>query len=222
MAQKLRDILSELASDLRAENYDDNISFRYLNSKFKSKLDYFLRLESKSREFLRDYTLWKKIKCEEIEEISPSSCGMIDTCRTLKRTVNEIPEIVTTTYGKLIKVFSLDESKEYTFIKSSQYKDYINRPYLKSSNVFWLDDNKVVIPNTNIDYILIYIVPKDESEVDKLNGTLKPCEGPLEGELSYPDYLITLAKQEALKELLGGYQRVVEDERADDNSNNKN
>lgn len=222
MNKKLREVLSELATDLKARNYDDKISYRYLNSKFRSKLDYFLRLESKSREFLRDYTLWKKIKFEELEDISDSAHGVYTRCTSLKRSINELPELVNTAYGKLIKVIGLDNSTEYTFIKSIDYKDYMNRPYIKHKHVFWVDDNKIVIPNTNLEAISIYLIPKDESEVDKLNKDLPPCSSSLDGKLPYPDYLITLAKQETLRELLGSYARVVEDEKGDDNSNIKN
>lgn len=222
MSQKLRDVLSELATDLRANNYDDAPSFRYLNSKFKSKLKYFLRLESKSREFLRDHTFWKKIDCMDLEEIPSSTCGMIDSCKSLKATIDEIPELIPTFYGKLIKVFSLDDSREFTFIKSIDYKDYINRPYMKHKDVYWIHNNKIVIPNTTIDHITVYLLPEDESEVDKLNNDLNPCQFALDSVLTYPDYLITLAKQETLRELLGSYARIAEDERPDDNSNIKN
>jgi hypothetical protein len=44
----------------------------------------------------------------------------------------------------------------------------------------------------------------------------------LDSEINYPDYLITLAKQETLKEISSVYKRVVEDEKGDNNSNIKN
>ncbi len=218
----LRDVLSELATDLRARNYDDRISYRYLNSKFKSKLDYFLRLESKSREFLKDYTLWKKIENFELEDYSPSACGLVDECKMLKRSVKELPEILSTSYGKLIKVFSGDDLKDYTFIKSVDYKDYINRPFIVNDRLFWISENRLIIPNINADFVSVYLIPKDDSEIDKLNNKLSPCSSSLDGTLSYPDYIITLAKQETLKEVMGGYVRMIEDEKGDDNSNSKN
>lgn len=217
MGMKLRDILSEIASDLKAKNYDDRISFRYIYSKFRSKLDYFLRLESKSREFLRDYTLWKKIDCFELEEVSPNYCHLGDVCKTVMKSKKKIPSLADTAYGKLIKVFSVDSSKEYTFIKNMDYKDYINRKFTVNKNVFWVNDNHIIIPDSIIDTITIYVIPKDESEISD-----DPCASPLDNTLNYPDYLISLSKQETIKELLGGYLRVVEDERGNDNTNVKN
>lgn len=221
MAKKLREILSELATDIKSLNIDDRISFRYLHSKFNSKIEYFLRLEARSREILKDASIWKTIEYQELIDVSLNGSGFIDYCNTLKRSKNKIPEAYNTSYGQLIKVFSVDGRSEFTLLKSIDYPDYINREFVPTKGVCWLENKYLFIPNTEIEYVKIVLIPKDSSEVDNLNNC-DECSLVLDGEVGYPDYLITLAKQEVLKEIANIYKRVVEDEKGDNNSNVKN
>lgn len=222
MDKKLRTILSELATDVKALSLDDHISFRYLHSKFSSKLDYFLRLEAKSREIFKDFTLWKSIDCIELVEVATNPCGFIDACKTVKRSSIKIPEAYNTNWGQLIKVLTIDGSVEFKPIKSSDLKDYLNREYGGIPNVYWMENQRIYIPNTTLDSVKALIIPKNSIEVDKMNCEENPCASILDGIINYPEYLITLAKQEVLKEISGVYVRMVEDEKGDDNTNRKN
>lgn len=221
MAQTLRTIVSELASDVKSFNLDDRISFRYLANKFKDKIAYFLRIESKTREIFKDYSVWVTINCVELEEVASNCCGFIDKCSTLKRTKIKIPKSYSTIYGPIIKIFTVDRSKEFKFIYSGQYKDYITRQYNTHKEVFWIEDNYIFVPNSSIDKIIVMLLPDNPIEVEILNGCKDDCLSPLDGIITYPDYLITLAKQEALKEISGIYKREIEDEKGDDNTNRK-
>lgn len=221
MAQKLKTILSELATDIKSINADDKTSFRYLHSKFNSKIEYFLRLEARSREILKDKSVWKTIDCQELIDVNANTCGFIDYCKTLKRTKDKIPEAYNTNYGQLVKVLTLDGRSEFTMIKSNEYSDYTNREFKSNKAVFWLEDKYVYVPDTEIQFIKIMLLPKNSSEVEKLNCP-DECNLVLESEVSYPDYLITLAKQEVLKEISNVYKRTIEDEKADNNTNIKN
>jgi len=222
MAKKLRDIVSEIATDLKASlNLDDRITYRFLAEKFRSKIAYFLRQDAKSRELLKDFTIWKAINCVCLEDIAASTCGYIDEFNTLKRSVIQIPEAYNTNYGQLVKVFTVDGFREFTMIKSIDYADYINRQYTKPKNVFWIENKYIFVPNIDIETVKVLIIAKEPIEVDKLNCTVDKCTSPLDGEINYPDYLITLAKKEVMVELIGGYKKIIEDEKGDDNSNRK-
>lgn len=222
MAKTLRQVLSELVTDIKAVNLDDRVSFRYLDSKFKSKVEYFLRLEAKSREILKDFSIWKPINCIDLIDVASNACNVTDICFTLKRSKDKIPEAYNTNYGQLIKVLTIDGINEFKPIKSNEYGDYINREYIRNKYVYWMEDQYIYIPNTTIETIKSLIIPKNPIEVDKLNCEASACASPLDAVLSYPDYLITLAKKEVLNELLGAYKRVIEDEKGDDNTNVKN
>lgn len=224
MSQTLRDIISEIATDAKALTLDDKISFRYLLSKFLGKLEYFLRLEARSREFSKTQNLWKPVGDHvKFIDVPVGSCSFIDRCNNLKRSEIKIPEALNTNYGLLIKVLTVDRRYEYKFISSETFRDYATREY--GSNLVracYLENGYIYIPNTTVEKLLVLIIPKDLCSIDKLNGVIGDCATPLDCIVTYPDYLVTLAKQEVLKELFGGYKHEVQDEKSNDNSNIKN
>lgn len=222
MSVKLGQILSELATDIKSINVDDRTSFRYLHSKFLGKIQYFLRLESKSREILKDPNVWKTISCVDLIDVNNNSCGYIDSCNTLKRSKVALPETLVTNSGPVIKVFTIDGRTELSVTKAQEFTDYSNREYASKRLAFWIEDKYLYIPNTTIEAVKVMLIPKDESEVDAANGsTTTGCTSALDATISYPDYLITLAKQEVLKEISSVYKQITEDERGDNNTNNK-
>jgi hypothetical protein len=165
---------------------------------------------------------WLQINCMELIDSPVTACGFIDGCNTLKRTKDKLPDAFDTNYGRLVKVSTLGvNSSELKSINSFDYTDYINRKYKPKNGAYWIQDGYVYIPNTDLEAIKVLIIPKLSYEVDKLNGTANACARLLDSELNYPDYLITLAKQESLKEVAGGYKRLVDDENGNDNTNQK-
>lgn len=221
MSKTVREIVSELASDIRAHNLDDRVSFRYLYSKFKGKVEYFLRLESKSREILKDPSVWKTISCVELEDTSNTTCGYIDGCSTLKKSKTKLPKAMNTSYGPIIKVFTVDGRTEIGITKPHEYSDYTNREYKTKKLAFWIENDYLYLPDTAIEAVKVMLIAEDESAVDAANGTSTGCSSALDATVSYPDYIIALAKQEVLKEISSVYKQVTEDEKGDDNTNNK-
>lgn len=223
MAKILRDIISELATDVKALNLDDRISYRYLLFKFNSKIEYFLRLEAKSREFAKLQNIWKPINCVELIDVGNNSCQILDHCNTLKRSKDIIPEAFGTNYGLLMKVLTIDSKSEFKLItNSSEYEDYRNRLYVGDRiRAVYLENKYLYIPNIDYDSVKILLIPKDPYAVDVLNGALTACSSPLDATVSYPEYLIKLAKEAALQEIAGVYKRVVSDENPNDNTNIK-
>lgn len=221
MSKTVREIVSELATDIRAMNLDDRVSFRYLYSKFKGKVEYFLRLESKSREILKDVNVWKTISCVELEDVNNNTCGYIDNCSSLKRSKIKLPKAMNSSYGPIIKVFTIDGRTELSITKSSEYTDYTNREYSSKKIAYWIEDQYLYIPNTTIQAVKVMLIPENEAEVDALNNSTGGCTSALDATVSYPDYIITLAKQEVLKEISGVYKQIIEDEKGDNNTNIK-
>lgn len=218
--QKLKQIISDLATDLKAIHLDDRLSNRFLISKFRDKVQNFLRQDARSRELLKDNTVWKSITCIALEDVDPIGCGCGPKCNILKRTTVKIPEAYNTNYGQLIKVLLVDFTKEFSPIQRNAYADYANREYSKVIRVYWVENGYIYIPNLDIDNITVLILAKDPLQVDKLNGLVSECTSPLEADINYPDYLITLAKKEVLTEL-AGEKPIVSDEKGDDNTNRK-
>lgn len=221
MGKPLRNILSELSTDVRALNIDDYISFRYLHDKFISKVEYFLRLESKSREIFGDISGWKSV-CIDLIDANYSDCGIsYNTCNTLKRSKDKITDLFDSAYGKTVMIFDINGINKFNGISSKDYKDYKTREYKKVNNiVYWFLDDYLYIPDTELESVRAFILQKGTTSA---NDTHKnKCNLILDTEVEYPDYLITLAKKEALNEIAGIYKRMVEDEKGDNNTNIKN
>lgn len=218
--QKLRDIVSDLSLDAKVLNIDDRISFRYLANKFRDKLSYFLRLEARSREFTKDRSIWKSLKCIELEQVATNACGFIDSCNTLSRSKKKIPEAYNTNYGLLLKIYVIDKSRELKVIISGSYKNYVIGEYLKENLYYWIEDGYLYVPNTDIESLTGIIIAKDPSQIDLFNNDCN-CAYPLDSQLNYSDYLISLAKTEVMKEIVNGYKRINSDEKGDDNNNMK-
>lgn len=222
MAQTLRQIVSDLAQDVRATNADDRVSFRYLANKFRDRFAVFLRVEARSREIFKHTGIWQSINCIELEEVAVTACGNIGHCYTLKRSKTQLPDSYSTNYGLLLKILTIDGLKEFKLIAQSfDYKNYVTREYGNPEPICWIQDKYLYIPNTTIEAVRALTIPKDPTAVAKLNGSCEVCISPLEAELNYPEYLITLAKEEVLKDLVGVYKRTTEDEKGDDNTNRK-
>jgi hypothetical protein len=219
MSKTLRQIASTISGDLKALNLDDYISYRYIADKFRDKIAYFLRLEARSRELIRDISIWKTIVSVELEEVGTSYCDYIG-CNTIKKSKVKIPEAFNTNYGLLLKVLTVDGSRQFTPIKSSDYILYTKMEYGGKNFHYWIEDGYLYIPNVDLEYVKVLIIPKEPIEVDVLNNPCD-CVYPLDGKLVYPDYLISLAQTEVMNDLRGRVG-IVEDEKGDDNTNIKN
>lgn len=219
--QTLRAICSDITNELKALNLDDRFSFRFLSNRFIDRISTFLRVDARSRELLKQYDLWKPIHCVELTVVPVTTCGFIDGCNSLKRSVIKLPEAYVTNYGSLVKVFTIVDNHEYTQIKSFEYSDYTNREFIVNKRVFWVENGYIYIPNDTAKQVKILIIPKIPIEVDILNGEASKCTSPLDSNILYPDYLVSLAKQEVVNGLANITKRIVEDEKGDDNTNRK-
>lgn len=220
MAQTLRQVLSDLSGDIKALNLDDRQSFRFLASKFRDKIQVFIRQDARSRELVSESNIWKSIDCVEFKDVDVIDCCDVNDDTLIKKSKVEIPEAYSTTYGNLIKVFTLDGLIEYKEIKPFEYKDFINRPYSKGK-YFWLSNKHLFVPDATFKAAKVLVIAKNPLEVDILNGKCNKCTSPLDAELNYPSYLITVAKRAVLDELSGITARTVVDEKPNLNENEK-
>lgn len=218
MAIKLIKLLSELATSIRAVNSDDRISFRYLHSKFNSKLDFYFRLESKTMELFRYVHEWKHIDNIEFIEIPTNTAGYFNQCHSLKRSKYKIPGYFNSIFGPTFKLFDINGFNEFKRIDRSLYKDELNRQFKSKQPLYWISEGYIYLPDSTIENASGFVL-------EKIDGTSRDpnnkCNLVLQREIIYPDYLIELVKKEMLLELTNGYKRVVEDEKPDENTNQK-
>lgn len=217
MIAKWIDILSELATDVRAHSIDDYISYRYLQKKFISKMEYLLRLESKSSEIYNNVSDWESINCLEFIDVPTNSCGVFDGCNQLKRSVDKVTDIFDTSTGKSILVFDIAGRVKFDVISLIDFGEFTKRRYYpKNKIIFWLHDDYLWTPN-DIEAVKVFLIRRTGTNSDSTGK----CNLALQNTINYPSYLVTLAKTEVLKEISGVYKRIVEDEKGDNNTNIK-
>lgn len=214
---KLRAIISDVINDLNAVNRDDKPSYRYIANKLRDKANYFLKQDADSRKLFKINTLWKHIECVDLKDEPLNLCPWyLQNCEKIKKSTIKIPDTYETLYGNLIIVSHLKNKYTFKEIKPYQYGEYSANPFAKGK-VFWIENGYLYIPDTSIEHVKIFGVFKDTTQVDKLNG-ISSCLSPLDSEFAFPEYIITIAKQEVLKELVGTTKQIVPDNKPDLNT----
>lgn len=202
----IKQACSDIINSLNAYNLDDRLSYRYIKNLLLDKASIFVRQDSEFRKLQKIGDLWKPFDCVEFKEGSLSECYK-SGCGSLKVSVQDIPETYQTNSGYALKVFNIDYSKEFILTQPIFYKDIKNRPYPTNNGYFWLQNNKIYIPDSEIEHGIVLGMFKTDSLL-----TDTDCPKPLDSSFSFPDYIITLTKQEVLKELLGSNKQIVKDE----------
>lgn len=209
----LRQVCSDILESLSAKNLDDRLSYRYIKNILMDKAAYFVKQDAEMRKLLKLGDLWKKIDCVEMEPVSFSECIEVG-CKTMMRSKEAIPDSYQTGYGYALKVFTVDYMKEYHLIQPMSYRDLVNRPYKGKTKYYWVEDNHIYTPDSEVESLVVLGMFKEDARLLD-----KDCPKPLDSTFSFPDYIITIAKAETVKEILGTRRQIPEDQTQ--NLNNK-
>lgn len=218
-----RDVVSDIVNGLKALNIDDRKSNRYILSQVRDKVSVLIKQDTDTRRLFAVSDVWKKIKCIHLKEQSVlECCADIPGCRTIRKSVEKIPRVYLSSYGNIIKVMNIDGTLEYTQTTQAKYKDIMNREIVNPNvKYFWIDDGYIYIPNSSVETVSVLGLFLYPEQADILNDESTDCISPLDQVFPAPDYILTIAKGQVLQEYAGITARMVEDERADQNSNIK-
>lgn len=219
-----RQVVSDVITSLRSINIDDRISNRFVLSRLKDKVRLLIKQDLDSRRLFKITGIWKTIKCFPMISIDFMECGLdIPHCNFVMKSVKKLPKSFDSSYGTLVKVFTINGDKEYTQIKIGDYKDILNREYInKNIKYFWIDDGYIYIPESQVEEVMVVILTENPQEVDILNNIKgSECLKPLDSVFPCPTHLLDVAKTQTILELAKVYKGLVEDNRPDQNSNNK-
>lgn len=202
----LRQVCSDILESLSAKNLDDRLSYRYIKNILMDKAAYFVKQDYEYRKLNKLGDLWKKIDCVEMEPVSFSDCVEIG-CKTMMKSKDSIPDSYQTGYGYALKVFTIDYMKEYHLIQPSSYRDLVNRPYKGKTKYYWVQDNHIYTPDSEVESLVVLGMFKEDAHLLD-----KDCPKPLDSTFSFPDYIISIAKSETIKEILGTKRQIPEDQ----------
>lgn len=220
--QSCRKVVSDITSSLRADNIDDRIPTRLVLSTAKDKTSTMIKQDADSRRIFLISEQWKKIDCLPLKEVNFQECGFdVPQCSIMMRSFQRVPEAFQSSYGNMIKLFTLNGLKSFTQTTLHQYKEIKRRQHVDQSvRYFMLIDGYIFIPDSQVEEVIVYGMFKNPHEADVLNGKSN-CVPALDQPFPCPDYLVDIVKKETKIELLKIFKGVIVDERPDENSNKK-
>lgn len=206
MSQSIRQACSDILNELNAHNLDDRLSFRLIKNLLFDKAAVFVKQDSVYRTLFKLNELWKTVDCVEFEDGSLSDCYQTG-CDRIRISTIKLPDTYQTNYGYAIKVFNVNYSKEFLLIQPQLYRDIKNRPFPTNNGYFWIQNGYIIIPDSDIEVAVVLGMFKEDAVLNDCE-----CPKPLDSNFSFPDYIVTIAKQEVLKELLGGNKQISKDD----------
>jgi len=227
-----REFTSEVTNDLRALNTDQTISKEFILSKAWNIAKTLVKQESDNRRLFRMMELFTFVDCVELEPAPVTKCcDFYLPLTSFTRTKQPLSELYSTTYGVILRAFTLNNRKEFTFITPHEYQYTLHRTYKdKSKGYFWLQDSYLVIPDEFVDRINfsgMFLQPMEAKKLSSNISTPQPtdgyCAGPLDDTFICPGYLYNIVRQETVKDLYGFMMKgmSVEDQRPDGRENDK-
>lgn len=222
MENTLRKIISDILTSVKAETLDDRISRRFVLSKLQNKGSNFMKQDADARRLFRISEGWKRIPTIEMMETDLMEGGLdVAHCSHVMRSRRKIPEVFQTSYGNILKVFTINFQKELKQTTFHEYKE-IARREVKNPHViyFILSEGYIFVPDSDIEELSAIGLFKNPYDVTKF---LDPstCASPLDEVAPFPDYLVDIIITDVTKELAEVYRRLPADEKSNLNNNEK-
>jgi len=222
-----RQIISDITSDLRASNLDDKVSKRFILNKLRSFATTYIKRDAESRRLINLTDLWTDVSCVEMCEYPLVDCCNEDIpdCTTVMRSKHKIPDTYETFYGEMLEVHNPTYAKEFRQTTPKGYKNIKLREFQdRRIKYYWLSNGYLIIPDSSVQVVTLRGIFENPAAALKLNSCAKDddrCASTLDQPFVCPDYLISVVKQETLKDLFNFYKRITTDENPNLNNNIK-
>ena len=225
--QSVREVISEVRIDLRANNIDDWLPSAYIHSKLIDATSLFVKREADDKRLQRYPDLWVTIECLEMEEVDLIQCCDLDIpkCKTVMRSKKKLPNAFSTRFGYVLKVSSVDYDRDYLPTTPREYKYITNREFVdKSKRYYWIENGHLSIPGSLVQNVRVRGMFLNKAEALKFNacGNLDGgCINFLDQDFVAPEHLLKNIKDAVVMSILNSYKQLQADELPNLNSNEK-
>lgn len=195
---------------------DSRITDRFIYHEALSIKNILLKQEEEKGRLYKLSDLFKIInKVDLIEVDTIEACGIDSDC-IIKRTKEELPDIVESSGGFLMNVTSLDGSQKLLYITESSWlrKLNIDDKHAKNELVFFSRGNHLYFPNIEWDAVRVEAVFEDPDAVDNINDCRDEptdCRSAYDRNFTIPNYLEKGLKDLLNESLLRYHHRLRED-----------
>lgn len=225
--QTVREVISEVRNDLRANSIDEWVPSKYIHSKLKGAASLFIKREADDRRLQKYLDIWTVIECLEMEEIPLIQCCNIDipNCKTVMRSKKKLPDIYSTRYGYAMTISSVDYERDYLATTPREYKYNMNREFVdRSKRYFWIENGHLIIPGSMVQNVRVRAIFVDKAAAVRLNtcgDENTGCVNFLDQEFVVPEHLLKNVKDATTSAILNSYKQLQPDELPNQNANEK-
>lgn len=172
---KKSEFVSRIRNDLNSINKDQRISNRFILNVGMNIVKDFVSKNLFRNLLTKDVSLVTYIDCVPMEKLDNIKCDIVEfrRCKDLMVTSCELPELFETSFGySVLSVNAIDELSEVEFkpIDLKQYRRNLNRP-VKNKLFYYVKDNKIYIPDSNVKVINVSIITLYPEDADKCSCT---------------------------------------------------
>lgn len=187
--------------------------------------DYIYDIGVSNAELLNKREAEKEIAFNNISSLSRVELELVyvKDCDNVKVSKDSLPEFLKTAKGSQIAVFNPTMDNRIYESDPLSYLNVRNLKFKSKNNYYWIEDNKLKLPNTKLTKVILYYVPSavnitaKEAEAAKN----KTCFNILDQEMPIISYLeselINMTNQFIINKL-----KILVDEKTNLNSNVKN
>lgn len=223
--QSVREVISEVRNDLRANSMDEWLPSKYIHSKLQGSASLFIKREADDRRLQRYPELWVVVECFEMEEVPLVECCNLDipNCKTVMRSKKKLPSLYSTRYGYCLNISSVDYDRDYFPTTPKEYKYIMNREYQdKSKRYFWIENGHLIIPGSMVEVVRVRGMFINKAEAVRLNTCGDgDCVNFLDQEFVAPEHLLKNIKEATVASILGSNKQIQPDELPNLNANEK-
>lgn len=225
MSQTVRELVSEIRKNVKAEGLDKFLPAKYIHKKAQGIAALFIKREADSRRLFAYTDCWATIDCMEMIEEDLIKCCNIDIpgCMTVSRSKEKLPKAYSSAWGYLIRVYALDIQKTYVLVTPEDYIATLSREYKDpNSRYAWIENGYLVTPQFT-KRVRVQILALNKADAIKLNcdNDDKDCVSFLDQEFTVPEHLLDNVKDKTTIDILKTNGASQKDELTNLNENEK-
>lgn len=181
------------------------ISRRFILKVGQEKAKFFISQKAGENSIYRESNLFSSLNCFELKKVDIIDCPIIEfrTCKQLMRSKKRLPELIYSKFGSSIKeVTSLDGEYLIRPITLSQYRLNKQRKETSKELYFYIKDDYLYIPDTEVEVVNISLITLDLFDLDEVSSCKEGnCKSAWDYEFICSDKLMEVVISETIKEV---------------------
>lgn len=208
------ELVSRITNGYQLLNKDDRINRRYILQVARQTAKFLISQKLRDKSLFREDNLYTTIDCFELESKDRFVCDIVEfrSCEKLMKSVKPLPDLIYSRYGNSIKeVTAIDYHKEFKKSTISQFRRDKKREMKADSNFYYVRDNYLYLPDSEVEMVSLYVMTVDEYLAQKSSSCNNdPCKSAWEYEFNIPDKLLT-PLFDMVRQEVGLHKQIVED-----------